>query len=200
VEVVEAGLVLLVPSDLEDQLVPLDLRAMPVILAQRAIRVLEDPPVLPAHRALPDLREMLANVDQKGLGVFRVHPDPPVVALEELRFLDQKALGVPLVLPDPRVIKVSKVLLDPLVLPEQMGNQDSRVIMARLVPPDRLDPKDLPDLQESVVPPVRMQLLLSSIGISPRMRQPRPTARRLTSKTHSDRRTHSRMVLGTTLR
>ena len=168
--------------------------------------------VLVAHRdqpdprvtqVLPDLRAMLVNadlLDQKDLGVFRVHLDPLVVELEEPRFLDQKAPGVPLVLPDPRAIKASKVLLDPLVLPEQMGNQDSRVTMVRLVPPGLLDPRVLPDLQESVVPPVRMQLPLSSIGISLRMRQPRPTARRLTSKTHSDRRTHSRTELGTTLR
>jgi hypothetical protein len=123
VEVAE-GLVLLVRSDLEGRLVPLDLRATPVILAQRVIRVFGDPPVLLVPRALPDLREMLENGDQKGLGVFRVHPDPLVVELEEPRFLDQKALGVPLVLPDPRATKASKVLLDPPVLPEQMGNQD----------------------------------------------------------------------------
>lgn len=112
-------------------MVPLDLRVMPVILAQR---VIEDPPVLLAPRALQDLREMLANValpGQKGLEVFRVHPDPLVVELEEPRFLDQKALGVPLVLQDPRAIKESKVLL---------GH------------------RALPDLLESVVPPVRMRL------------------------------------------
>lgn len=152
------GLVLLVWSDLEGRLVPLDLRATPVILAQRVIRVFVDPPVLLVPRVLPDLREMLANVDQKGLGVFRVHPDPLVVELEEPRFLDQKALGVPLVLQDPRAIKASKVLLDPLVLPDQMGNQDSRATMVRLVPLDLLDHRALPDLLESVVPPVRMRL------------------------------------------
>jgi hypothetical protein len=146
-------LVLLVPSDLEGRLAPLDLRAMPVILAQRGIRVFGDPPVLLAPRALPDQRVMPENADQKALGVFRVHPDPLVVELEEPRFLDQKALGVPLALPDPRAIKVSRVHPDPLVLPEQMGNQDSRVIMARLVP---LDPRVLPDLLESAVPLVRM--------------------------------------------
>lgn len=151
-------LVLLVRSDLEGRLVPLDLRVMPVILAQRVIRVFGDPPVLLAHRALPDLRGTLANVDQKGLGVFKVHPDPLVVELEEPRFLDQKALGVPLALQDPRVIKASKVLLDPLVLQEQMGNQDSRVIMVRLVLLDLLDHRALPDL------PVRMRLLHSWIS------------------------------------
>lgn len=194
------GLVLLVQSGLEARLVPLDQRVMPVILAQRAIRVFEDPPVLLAPRAPPDPRETLANVGQKGLGVFRVHPDPLVVELEEPRFLDQKALGVPLVLPGPRAIKASRVLLDLLVLPEQMGNQDSRVIMARLVPLDLLDHRALPDLPESAVPPVRMQSHLSSTSILPRTRQPRPTARRLMSKTHSARQTRSRMALGTTRR
>ena len=149
---------LLVPSDLEGRLVPLDLRAMPVILVQRVIRVSEDPPVLLAPRALPDPRETLANVDQKGLGVFRVHPDQLVVELEEPRFLDQKALGVLLALPDPRAIKVFRVLLDPLVLPEQMGNQGSRARMVQLVPLDLLGHRALPDLLESVVPPVRMRL------------------------------------------
>jgi hypothetical protein len=138
-------------------LVPLDLRVILVILAQRAIRVFGVPLVLLVPRALPDLREMLENVDQKDLGVFRVHPDPLVVELEEPRFLDQKVLGVPLVLPDPRAIKVFKVLLDPLVLPEQMDNQGLRVTTVRLVPPDLLDHRALPDLPESVVPPVRMQ-------------------------------------------
>lgn len=149
------GLVLLVRSDLEDRLVPLDLRATPVILAQRVIRVFEDPPVLLAPRALPDLREMLENVDQKGLGVFRVLQDPLVVELEEHRFLDQKALGVPLVLQGPRGIKASRVLLDLLVLPERTDNQALRVTMVRLVPPDLLG------LLESVVPLVRMPLPLS---------------------------------------
>lgn len=149
-------LVLLALSDLEGRLVPLDLRVIPVILAQRVIRVFGVPLVLLALRALQDPRETLANVDQKGLGVFRVHPDPLVVELEEPRFLDQKALGVPLVLQDPRAIKASKALLDPLVLPEQMGNQDSREIMVRLVPLDLLDHRALQDLPESVVPPVRM--------------------------------------------
>jgi hypothetical protein len=190
-EEVAEGLVLLVRSDLEGRLVPLDLRAMPVILAQREIRVFED---------LPVLREMLANValpDQKDLGVFKVPPGPLVVELEEPRFLDQKALGVPLVLPDPRAIKASKVLLDPLVLPEQMGNQGLRVIMARLVPLDLLDHRAL---QESAVPPVRMQSRLSLTTTSPRLRLLRLMARRRMSKTHSDRPTPSRTELGTTLR
>lgn len=164
VEVAAEELVLLAQSDLEGRLVPLDLRVMPVILVQRVIRVFEDPPVPLAPRALQDLRETLANVDQKGLGVFRVHPDPLVVELEEPRFLDQKALWVPLVLPDPRAIKASKVLLDPLVLPEQMGNQDPRVRMEQLVPLDLLGHRALPDLLESVVPPVRMRLPLSWIN------------------------------------
>lgn len=128
-----------------------------VLLAQSA---LEDPRVILVPLDLPGLRAMLGSVDlpdQKALEVFRVHPDPLVVELEEHRFLDQKALGVPLDLPDPRATKASKVLLDPPVLPEQMGNQDSRVIMVRLVPLDLLDHRVLPDLLESVVPPVRMQ-------------------------------------------
>lgn len=160
-------LVLLARSDLEVRLVPLDLRAMPVILVQREIMVFKDPLVLLAPRALQDPRETLENValpDQKGLGGFRVHPDPLVVELEEPRFLDQKALGVPLVLPDPRAIKASKVLLDPLVLPEQMGNQDPRVRMEQLVSLDLLGHRVLPDLLESVVPPVRMRLPLSWIS------------------------------------
>lgn len=154
-------LVLLVRSDLEGQLVPLGLRVIPVILARRAIKVFEDPLVLLAPRALPDLRGKLANADQKGLGVFRVHPDPLVVELEEPRFLDQKVLGVPLVLPDLRAIKVSKALLDQLVLPEQMVDQGLRATMVWLVPLDRLDHRALPDLQESVAPLVRMPLPLS---------------------------------------
>lgn len=160
-------LVLLVRSDLEGRLAPLDLRVTPVIQARRAIKVFEDPLVLLAPRALQDPREMLENValpDQKGLGGFRVHPDPLVEELEEPRFLDQKAPGVPLVLQDQRAIKVSKVLLDPLVLPEQMGNQDPRVRMEQLVPLDLLGHRALQDLLESVVPPVRMRLPRSWIS------------------------------------
>jgi hypothetical protein len=160
-EEAEEELGLLARSDLEGRLVLLDLRGIPVILAKRVIRVFEDPPVLLAPRALQDPREMLENVDQKDLGVFRVHPDPLVVELEEHRFLDQKALGVPLVLLDPRAIKVSRALLDPLALPEQMGNQDSRVTMVWLVPSDLLGPRALRGLPESVVPLDRMQLPLS---------------------------------------
>lgn len=197
-EEAEEELGLLARSDLEGRLVLLDLREIPVILAKRVIRVFEDPPVLLAPRALQDPREMLENVDQKDLGVFRVHPDPLVVELEEHRFLDQKALGVPLVLPDPRATKASKVLLDPPVLPEQMVNPDPRAIMVQLDQLALLDRRVLPDLLESVARPVRMQSPLSSTSISPRTRQPRPTARRPMSKTHSDRPTRSRMVPGTT--
>lgn len=195
---------LLVPSDLEGQLVPLDLRVMPVILVQREIRVLKDPLVLLAPRALQDPREMLENVallDQKGLGGFRVHPDPLVVELEEPRFLDQKALGVPLVLPDPRAIKASKVPLDPLVLPEQMGNQDPRVRMEQLVPLDLLGHRALPDQlaqQANVVLPDRMQSLLSSISTSLRLRQLRLMARRQMSRMLFVRPTRLRTALGTT--
>jgi len=126
-EGVAEELVLLARSDLEGRLVPPDLRVMLVILAQRVIRVFGGPPVLLAPRALLDLRETLVNeapLDLKVPAVFRVHPDPLVVELEEPRFLVQKALGVPPVLPGPRAIKASRVLLDPLVLPEQMDNQD----------------------------------------------------------------------------
>ena len=164
---VVVALDLQVPSVLEGRLVPLDLKVIPVILVQRAIRVFEDPPVPLAHRVLPDLREMLANVAQKALGVFRVPRDPLAAEQEEPRFLGQKALGVPPVLPDPRAIKAPKVLLDPLVLPEQMGNQDPRVRMEQLVPLDLLGHRalqDLLDLLESVDPPVRMRLPLSWIS------------------------------------
>ena len=153
-----------------------------------------------ARLALEDPRAMLGNVDlpdQKALEVFRVPLDLLAVELEEPRFPDPKDLGVLLALLDQRGSRAFRVLLVPL---ERTDNLAPRARMEQLVPLDRLDPKDLPDLQESVVPPVRMQLLLSSIGISPRTRQPRPTARRLTSKTHSDRRTRLRMELGTTLR
>ena len=162
--------------------------------------------VLVAHRdqpdprvtqVLPDLRAMLVNADQKALGVFRVLLVPLVAELEEPRFPDPKDLGVLLALLDQRGSRAFRVLLVPL---ERTDNLAQRARMEQLVPLDRLDPKDLPDLQESVVPPVRMQLLLSSIGISPRTRQPRPTVRRLTSRTHSDRRTPSRTALGTTPR
>ena len=155
---------LLVPSDLEGQLVPLDLRVTLVILAQRAIRVFEDPLVPLAPRALPDLRAMLANADQKDLGVFRVPLDQLAVALEEPQFLVPKAPVVPLVLRDLGAIKVFRVPLDPLVLPEPTGKQDPRAIMVRLVPPDLLAHRVLPDLLESVVPLVRMRLPLSWIS------------------------------------
>jgi len=154
----------------------------------------------PGQRVTQALRATLVNAalpDQKALVVFRVLLDLLEAELEEPLFPVPKDLGVPLVLPDPRASKASKVLLDPLVLPEQMGNQDSRAIMARLV---LLDRRVLPDLLESVVPPVRMQSPLSLTSISPRTRQPRPTARRLMSKMLSDRPTRSRTALGTTLR
>lgn len=150
--------------------------------------------------ALPDLRATLVNADlpdQKALVVFRVLLDPLVAELEEPRYLAPRVIRV---LPDLLGLKVTmvfRVLLDPLVPLEQMDNQDQR---AMSVPLDLPDHKDLPDLQESVVPLVRMRSPLSSTGISPRMRQPRPTARRLMSKTHSDRPTHLRTVLGTTPR
>ena len=165
-----------------------------------------DPRVTQVLLALPDLRAMLVNADQKALGVFRVLLVPLVAELEEPRYLAPKDLEDLLVPQDLRENKESRVLpdlraiTDFLAQPEQTVNLDLRVRMARPVLLGLLVPRVLPDLLESVALPVRMQLLLSSIGISPRMRQPRPTARRLTSKTHSDRRTHSRTELGTTLR
>lgn len=147
--------------------------------------------------ALPDLRATPVNADQRALEVFRVPLGLLVAELEEPRFPDPKDLGVLLALLDQRGSRAFRVLLD---LRGIMVFLAPRARMEPLVPLDRLDPKVLLDLLESVVPPVRMQLLLSSIGISPRMRQPRPTARRLTSKTRSDRPTHSRTALGTTLR
>jgi len=127
---------------------------------------------------LPDrlgLRVMLVNADlpdQKALEVFRVPLDLLAVELEEPRYLA------------PRVMLVPPDLLDP------------RARMEQLAQLGHLDPKALPDLQESVVPPVRMQSPLSSTGISLRTRQPRPTARRRTSRMHSDRLIRSRMVPG----
>lgn len=168
-----------------------------VLLAQSA---LEDPRVMLVPLDLPGLRAMRGSVDlpdQKALEVFRVPLDLLAVELEEPRYLAPKDLGVLLALLDLKVTMVFRVLLDPLVPPEQMDNPDQRAMSVLLALPDH---RVLLDLLENAVLPVRMQLLLSSIGISPRMRQPRPTARRLTSKTHSDRRTRSRTELGTTLR
>lgn len=188
------------------------LRSPPFHSAAEAVAVELAHLVRVAHRdqpgprvtqALPDLRAMLANVDlpdQKAPVVFRVLLDPLVADLEEHLFQVPKDLGALLALLDLRVITVFPALPDLLVPPGQMVNLDPRARMEQLVQLDLPDPKALPDLQESVVPLVRMQSPLSSTCISPRTRQPRPTARRLTSKTHSDRRTHSRTELGTTLR
>ena len=171
-----------------------------VRLAQSA---LEDPRAMLVPPDLLGLRAMRVNADlpdQKALEVFRVPLDLLAVEPEEPRYLAPKDLGAPLVLLDPRVIKAFKVLLDPLVPPGQMVNPDPRAIMVQLDPLALLDRRVLPDLLESVARPVRMQSPLSLTSISPRTRQPRPTARRLMSKTHSDRPIHSRTVLGTTLR
>ena len=153
-----------------------------------------DPRVTQVLLALPDLRVMLENADQKALGVFRVLLVPLVAELEEPRFPDPKDLGVLLALLDQRGIMVFLVPL------ERTGNPDPRVIMVQLDPLALLDRRVLPDLLESVARPVRMQSPLSLTSISPRTRQPRPTARRLMLKTHSDRPIHSRTVRGTTLR
>ena len=169
-------------------------------LAHLVLVVHRDPLGPRVTQALPDLRAKLVNVDlldQKAPGVFRVPPDPLVVELEEPRFLVPRGLGVLLALPDLRATTVFQGLLDPLVLPERTDNQDPRVMLVLLALPDlrvRLD------LLESVVPPVRMQSPLSLTSISPRTRQPRPTARRLMSKMHFDRLIPSRMALGITRR
>ena len=171
-----------------------------------------DPRATQVLLALPDLRAMLVNADQKALGVFRVLLVPLVAELEEPRFPDPKDLGVLLALLDQRGSRAFRVLLglraitaflappDPLVPPEQMVNPDSRVKMDRSAPLGLLDHKVPLGLLESVVLLVRMRSPLSLIGTLPRTRQPRPTARRLMSKTHSDRPIRSRTVLGTTLR
>jgi hypothetical protein len=171
-----------------------------------------DPRATQVLLALPDLRAMLVNADQKALGVFRVLLVPLVAELEEPRFPDPKDLGVLLALLDQRGSRAFRVLLglraitaflappDPLVPPEQMVNPDPRAITVQSDPLALLDRRVLPDLLESVARPVRMQSPLSLTSISPRTRQPRPTARRLMLKTHSDRPIHSRTAHGTTLR
>ena len=164
----------------------------------------QDPRVTQVLLVLPDLRAMLANADQKALGVFRVLLVPLVAELEEPRFPDPKDLGVLLALLDQRGSRAFRVFLGLrgimvfLVPLERTGNPDQRAIMAQLDPLALLDRRVLQDLLESVVRPVRMRLPLNSTGISPRMRQPRPTARRRTSRMHSDRPTRSRAVPGTT--
>jgi len=171
-----------------------------VRLAQSA---LEDPKVMLVPPDLRGLRAMLGNVDlpdQKALGVFRAPLDPLAVELEEPRYLAPKDLGVLLDLLGLKATMVFRALPDLLVPPEQMVNPDPRAIMVQLDLLALQDRRVLPDLLESVARLVRMQSPLSLTSISPSPRQPRPTARRLMSKTHSDRRTPSRMVLGTTLR
>ena len=171
-----------------------------VCLAQSA---LEDPRVMLVPLDLPGLRVMRGSVDlpdQKALEVFRAPLDLLAVELEEPRYRAPKDLEVLLALLDLKVTMVFRALPDLLVPQGQMVNQDPRAIMVQLDPLALLDRRVLPDLLESVARPVRMQSPLSLTSISPRTRQPRPMARRLMSKTHSDRRTPSRMVLGTTLR
>jgi hypothetical protein len=171
-----------------------------VELAYLVLVVHRDQPGPRVTQVLPDLRATLANVDlpvQKDHVAFRVHLDLLAVELEEPRSLVLKDREALLALLDQRGITVFQALLVP---PEQMVNQDPRVRTVRSVLLALLDRRVLPDLQESVAPPVRMQSPLSSTSISPRMRRPRPMARRLMSKTHSDRPIRSRMVLGITLR
>lgn len=174
-----------------------------VELAHPVLVVHRDRPGLRVIRvllALPDLRAMPVNADlpdRKALGVFRVPLDLLEAELEEPLFPVLKDLGVLLALLDQRGSRAFRVLLVP---PGQMVNQDPRAMLVQLDQLALLDRRVLPDLLESVARPVRMQSPLSLTSISPRTRQPRPTARRLMSKTHSDRPTHSRTVLGTTLR
>lgn len=153
--------------------------------------------------ALPGLRAMSVSadlLDQKALEVFRVPLDLLAVELEEPRYLAPKDLGVLLALLDLKATMVFLALPDLLVPPGQMVNPDPRAMMVQLDPLALLDRRVLPDLLESVARPVRMQSPLSLTSISPRTRQPRPTARRLMSKMHSDRTIHSRTAHGTTLR
>jgi hypothetical protein len=177
-----------------------------VELAHLALVVHRDLPglrVIPVLLALPDLRAMPVSadlLDRKALGVFRVLLDPLVAELEEPRYLAPKDLGALLALLDLKATMVFRALLDLLVPPGQMVNPDPRAIMVQLDPLALLDRRVLPDLLESVARLVRMQSPLSSTGISPRTRQPRPTARRRMLKMHFARPTHSRMVLDTTLR
>jgi hypothetical protein len=165
-----------------------------------------DPRVIQVLLALPDLRATLVNADlpdQKALVVFRVLLDLLEAELEEPRFPVPKDLGVQLDLRAPqdlRATMVFQVLPDLLVPPGQMVNPDPRAMMVQLDPLALLDRRVLLDLLESVARPVRMQLPLNSTDISPRTRQPRPTARRPTSRTRFDRLIRLRTVPGTTLR
>lgn len=171
-----------------------------VLLAQSA---LEDPRVMLVLPDLLGLRAILVNADlpdQKALEVFRVPLDLLAVELEEPLFLAPKVLGVQLDLRAPQDLRVTMVFQVLLAPPEQMVNPDPRGITVQSDPLALLDRRVLPDLLESVARPVRMQSHLSLTSISPRTRQPRPTARRPMSKTHSDRPTRSRMALGITRR
>lgn len=178
-------------------------------LGHLALVVHRDPPGPRATQALPDLRVTLGNVDlpdQKAPEVFRVLLDLLAVELEEPLSLVPKDREAQSALLDRREIRGFKALpdlrvtTDFLAQPEQTVNPDLRVRMARLVLLALRDHRVLLDLLENAVLPVRMRLPRSSTSISPRMRQLRPTERRLMSKMHSDRPTHSRTVLGTTLR
>lgn len=175
---------------------------MAVELAHLVLVAHRDQPDPRVTQVLPDLRGNPVSadlLDRKALGVFRVLLDPLAVALEEPRYLALKDLGVRLALPDLKVTMVFRALPDLLVPPGQMANPDPRAMMAQLDPLALLDRRVLLDLLESVVRPVRMRLPLNSTGISPRTRQPRHTARRLTLKMRFDRLTRSRTELGTTL-
>ena len=174
----------------------------------QAQSALEDPRVILVPPDLPDPRVILVPPDQKAPEVFRVLLDLLAVELEEPLYLVPKDREAQLALLDRREIREFRVLLDQrgitvfpaLLVPlEQMVNQDPRVRTVLSVLPALLDRRVLPDLPESVAPPARMQSPLSSTSISPRMRRPRPTARRPMSKMHYDRPIPSRMALGTTL-
>lgn len=187
----------MVALDLQAQSVP----EAPLVLPDLRVKTVSLD--LPALRALPDLRGMLANVDPlvpKALAVFRVPLDPRVVELEEPPFLVPKVLVVPL---DQPALRVLLGLLDRRVMLEKevplvlMGRRVRMAQSGKLVLPALLD---LRAPLGQLARPVRMQSPLSLTSISPRTRQPRPTARKLMLKTHSDRPTRSRTALGTTPR
>ena len=159
---------LLVPSDLEGQLVPLDLRVKTVSLVPLGLLVL---------RVLPGLRGMLVNVDPLDLSALRVLLDPLVEELVELPFLDL------------RVTLARRGLLG------LRANRGAQALLDHLAPRVLLD---LLALQENVVRPDRMQSPLSLISTLPNLRLLRLMARRRTSRMHSDRPTRSRMAPGTT--
>ena len=180
----------------------LEAEVVEVALEHLALVAHRGPPGPRVTQALRDLRAIPVSVvlpDQKAHEVFRVPLDLLAVEREEPLSLVPKDLGVQLDLRAPQDLRVTMVFQVLLAPPEQMVNPDPRGITVQSDPLALLDRRVLPDLLESVARPVRMQSLLSSTSISPRMRHQRPTVRRLTLKTLSDRQTHSRTAHGTTL-